>query len=784
MMSCVFERDEQGWVVHVLPLAGYFFAGFTLVVGFLCFFLLPLFDGRSGSEVIGEWLTAGDDTVVVPLGDPPLGEPFDYEYFTPPSNSFGMGETTFKTVNWSYFKSLFLAHTEWSMEYKRYEYSEWTVTPYGEYWWFNRSWNESGFWKFTLFLDVPVDLYSARFTMGIDLPVLDFVERDGWSVWLNYSVGENETYNCFFNWSDMAGIPGIVFNKGMTDDMFWFRFRRDSILAGSYEFDPTFGETGSSISAHTTINYYAKGSPGTPSSGGTVDNITANIWTQSGGGIMKCGLYYYNGTDPSDFIAETEVIDVDTVDEFVTFDFEEPKPSINADQAYLIVVFADTGTYAAINYYNDPGGYVKKYEAMTYPNWEDDVDWDYTYTSGYCLIYASYTEGGGPANNAPVISGEIPANTSTGISLTPTCNVTVTDADAEAMDVTWASNYSNGVDWVNYQTNSSVASGTSPSWVFTGADSYSTRYWWRVFADDGTDNVSSTFYFTTMAEPVPEWHNVTLTINGSYSNTTTFQTVIDSINGTYSNSTAFKTIINTINGSYSNTTVFQTVISTINGTYSNTTAAIDWNTVINTINGSYSNTTTWAIIIDTINGSYSNSTDWETIDNTINGSYSNDTQTWNTVDNTINGSYSNTSTPPVYGNNITITNEYPGNNTVLFALQPTVYFTLDHTGDLPMNYTIYTGNSTVNCTHKLATGSLVYDGTYHYVNYYNASDYDTFYWRVNVTDDVGNSTSETFLFSTRLSGGGGMGDNGMAAVGLCGILGIMGFIGYIRRRRE
>ena len=154
------------------------------------------------------------------------------------------------------------------------------------------------------------------------------------------------------------------------------------------------------------------------------------------------------------------------------------------------------------------------------------------------------------------------------------------------------------------------------------------------------------------------------------------------------------------------------------------------------------------------------------------------------MDNTINGSYSNTSTPPVYGNNITITNEYPGNNTVLFALQPTVYFTLDHTGDLPMNYTIYTGNSTVNCTHKLATGSLVGDGTYHYVNYYNASEYDTFYWRVNVTDDVGNSTSETFLFSTRLSGGGGMGDNGMAAVGLCGILGIMGFIGYIRRRRE
>lgn len=44
------------------------------------------------------------------------------------------------------------------------------------------------------------------------------------------------------------------------------------------------------------------------------------------------------------------------------------------------------------------------------------------------------------ANNAPTITGEIPANTSTGIGLTPVCNVTVNDADGDSLNVTFWEN--------------------------------------------------------------------------------------------------------------------------------------------------------------------------------------------------------------------------------------------------------------------------------------------------------------------------------------------------------
>jgi len=130
-------------------------------------------------------------------------------------------------------------------------------------------------------------------------------------------------------------------------------------------------------------------------------------------------------------------------------------------------------------------------------NCTDDTDWS-NETYHFTTI----------AENPPVISGEVPNNESTEIGIQSTCNITVNDADGDTMNVTFASNYSNGVDWVNYQTNSSVNNG-SYSWVFTGASGYSTKYWWKVYCDDGTSNVSEIYYFTTVAEFI--WIDITNT---------------------------------------------------------------------------------------------------------------------------------------------------------------------------------------------------------------------------------------------------------------------------------
>lgn len=92
------------------------------------------------------------------------------------------------------------------------------------------------------------------------------------------------------------------------------------------------------------------------------------------------------------------------------------------------------------------------------------------------------------------IKNPYPADESTGQSIKPTCSILVNDTEGQTMDVTFASNYSGS--WVNYQTNSSVSNGTY-YWDFTGADSCLTQYWWKVYADNGTANISRIFTFTT-----------------------------------------------------------------------------------------------------------------------------------------------------------------------------------------------------------------------------------------------------------------------------------------------
>lgn len=96
----------------------------------------------------------------------------------------------------------------------------------------------------------------------------------------------------------------------------------------------------------------------------------------------------------------------------------------------------------------------------------------------------------------PCFQGEHPGNTSVDIVLSIAVGGTVTDDNSNhTMNVTFASNYSGS--WVNYQTNSTVANDTGVNWTFTGANSYRTRYYWRVFVHDGICNVSYTFWYIT-----------------------------------------------------------------------------------------------------------------------------------------------------------------------------------------------------------------------------------------------------------------------------------------------
>jgi len=205
------------------------------IMAILVFFLigtqtiLPLFKPEEDpiEEVIDSFPETADDPVTP--------EPYVYLKHDYP------GGISRWEVNWSYFKQLFLQHIDWNLEYKRYSYSPWRDG--NQYMTIERTWNDtvSG-WKFNLILDSPVDVYQARFTLGVDLPVLGYANRSGTEVYINYTVpGTDDVYRCFFNYSDLLGIPNLYFQKGVYNNKWYFRFGRYDIPAGHYEFDPTYG---------------------------------------------------------------------------------------------------------------------------------------------------------------------------------------------------------------------------------------------------------------------------------------------------------------------------------------------------------------------------------------------------------------------------------------------------------------------------------------------------------------------------------------------------------------
>jgi len=123
---------------------------------------------------------------------------------------------------------------------------------------------------------------------------------------------------------------------------------------------------------------------------------------------------------------------------------------------------------------------------------------------GYATTIDIETPVGGapPENTAPIITGEAPVNQSTGISVSPTVYAIVTDADSDTMTCNFYTSPDNSA-WTHQQTNSTVSTGTNISYIYSGASSYSTKYYWKVTADDGTDNTTSDIYeFTTEADTI------------------------------------------------------------------------------------------------------------------------------------------------------------------------------------------------------------------------------------------------------------------------------------------
>lgn len=115
------------------------------------------------------------------------------------------------------------------------------------------------------------------------------------------------------------------------------------------------------------------------------------------------------------------------------------------------------------------------------------------------------------ANPPPVGSLLFPLNGSSGITLTPTCRISVSDPNGDPMNISWLEDTTG--PWVERHADTGVSNG-GQIFSFTQFSSYLITYYWRINLTDGTSNVTYIYHFTTGANNPPSILNP-IPINGS-----------------------------------------------------------------------------------------------------------------------------------------------------------------------------------------------------------------------------------------------------------------------------
>jgi PKD repeat protein len=117
------------------------------------------------------------------------------------------------------------------------------------------------------------------------------------------------------------------------------------------------------------------------------------------------------------------------------------------------------------------------------------IEWGSGFGPPYMTIFDVY------AGVEPISNNPYPANGSIGIVISPTLNITVSDADGDLMNITWLSNSSGS--WEVFGTNISVGNGTYHQ-TFSNASVNGQWWYWKVnVSDEDGYNVSDVFKFYT-----------------------------------------------------------------------------------------------------------------------------------------------------------------------------------------------------------------------------------------------------------------------------------------------
>ncbi|EMR75540.1 F5/8 type C domain-containing protein [Thermoplasmatales archaeon SCGC AB-540-F20] len=176
-------------------------------------------------------------------------------------------------------------------------------------------------------------------------------------------------------------------------------------------------------------------------------------------------------------------LDPTDVDIYISTDNSSWGTAVASD----ISTWQDTSSWVEVNSTDKDGRYIKVVVQAT-------EDANHRLIWGLMPPDTIFDVYGGVVNTPPVISNPIPVDGSTGVSLTPTLNITASDANGDNMTVTWLSNSSGS--WQVFGTN---ASGNATlHQTFSNATENGKWWYWKVNVTDGKNyTVSSVYKFYT-----------------------------------------------------------------------------------------------------------------------------------------------------------------------------------------------------------------------------------------------------------------------------------------------
>ena len=348
--------------------------------------------------------------------------PFDV-FELPP---YSLGPKVTKIVNTSYFWNYFDNYNKWYLEAWDSKQNKWVDISNHLIVIQNRS-KDDQYEKISLEFEAPITTdYKVGFI--INTPLKRYINNsDQFEYTLIYQVDKDEEYVTYYNFSDMAGIPGVFLDYGVKkqngNDIFWFSAQKNNILAGTYVvLDPTFGNTGTSTSTTTIKDYIGGGYFQMEDYTGYGESITAYLLLGGKAKTAKCAIY----DSSKNLVANSMTEELSYTTGWNTFYFGTNKPVLTANAWYYIVIWgSSTDKKEGDLYYATSGGSGVFTQSVTYvsgsyngfPNTftTSTVDAD-----GLGSIYCTFNEANPPTPNPMTWATEPYDTSSSSISMIAT----------------------------------------------------------------------------------------------------------------------------------------------------------------------------------------------------------------------------------------------------------------------------------------------------------------------------------------------------------------------------